>query len=169
MRLKRVLVVIALAAGLAFAVALFINEGIGAAVIFLVLASLFLLRGLTLRNSSYSRGAISNSAANARVVWNSKQNEPGRGRPTHADPAYEAGQSRMRLAARRSQGSSAYASTRLPRRAGEGKDDAPLVTIRGAPEHSRVALLPPTGNAICAAWPGTEMSGKSILGHSGYM
>src|SRR3954468_12419409 len=66
MRLKRVLAVITLAAGLAFAVALFINEGIGATVIFLVLASLFLLRGLTLRNSSYSRGAISNTAANAR-------------------------------------------------------------------------------------------------------
>jgi hypothetical protein len=168
MRLKRVLAVIALAAGLAFAVALFINQGIGAAVIFLVLASLFLLRGLTLRKSSYGRGAISNSAANARAAWNSKQKEPGRGRPAHADPGYEAGQSRTRLAARRSQGSSACASTRSPRRAGEGKD-APLVTIRGPPEHSRVALLPPTGNAICAALPGTAMSGKSILGYSGYM
>jgi hypothetical protein len=155
--------VIAPAAGLAFAIALFINEGIAAAVIFLVLASLFLVRHRTLKHPIYGRRAIANSAANARVVLNSRQSEPGLGHPP-CDPGYEAGQSRTRSMARRSQGSSACASTRSPRPAGEGKA-APLVTIRGPPEYSRVALLPPTGNALCAALPGTAMSAELILGH----
>jgi hypothetical protein len=166
MRLKPVLAVAATAAGLAFVVGLFITEGTAAAVIFLVLASLFLLRDRTLKHSIYSRRAIANSAANARVVLELKQNEPGRDPPTHADSGYEAGQSRTRLAARRSQGYLRQHEVAPP--CGVGKD-APPVTIRGPPEYSRVALLPPTGNAICAALPRTAMSGKSILGHSGYM
>ena len=76
MHLKHVLAVIAPAAGLAFAVVLFINEGIAAALIFLALASLFLLRHRTLKHSMYSRRAIADSAANARVVLDLKQNEP---------------------------------------------------------------------------------------------